>query len=1033
MISASMPLDQQWKAALDLEHRGPPDLFESADDVKGTLYAPAVRTGLNRIGLAAFFCVSGVPTIAIRRSEHYAPDEVQRIHGALWNQGLASVFVDITDATVRVFSLARACAGTDVAQLEEQCLIESLDAATWALRRLPAVVSGAETGRLWCENPGYFRPNERIDAVLLHNLEVAHDRLQALGLPADQAQAALIQTMFIAYLEDRAIIDSSYIHRATDAAYDSWSDLLGAGDTHALECLFDELRDNFNGDLFVAPCSFSETGSDARLSVEQLEILARFRVGKEEMVASGGGQLRFWGYDFRYIPIELISAVYDKFMSRDQASQENTRAFNTPMFLADTVLSSTWSFLSEAQKENGTFLDPACGSGIFLVKCFQRLCQHRRETTSEGYAIPWDDLVSIVRRIHGRDINATAVRISTFSLYLALLEQVAQADPRNRLAPERLLPSLWNRRLVLRDFFDNRGSDRTHDVIIGNPPWASRRGGYESAIHWSHENGFPLPAKELAWAFTWKSASALSGGGVVAFLLPAMGFLHSQSGTSIDARKRLFTETRVQMVADLSDLRMQLFPNSSHAATLVVLSKQPSGVESPYEFAYVAPKADPNLASRRFIPVSNSDKALLRSSEVASNPRLFKERLWLRAPEATLFRYLSGLPRMSSLIERNQSQSGSRGWIVGRGFEAWNEQSSVVPKASSTVGRLCHLPTRRITALKVDVGELEPWKSHLVRRRGFEQGFRDIRILVPGGIATSKGRLRAAYMEEPLTFRHSVIVVTAPDSEEDTAKFITAYLNSRLAVWFAFHGTASFGAERPRVNMTELLRLPLPFPDDHADPARARKVRDQLIRQVDEFVPKASNDLTATQAREDRMLCIDSLTYEYFGLNDDEIALVEETVEYTLPALQPSRSAFPKLWTPTRLKDRRCYADTLKNRMAGWFVDARPPSVRLIARNEDFAIVELSIEPGRGTYTYHEDDQLRYSVALKKLAERLNRPVAGNFLLTPDVRVFAGQKLYLIKPLQRRFWLRSAAFADADAIAIDLETIRRNDQDSKLA
>ena len=1024
-----MPLDQQWKAALDLQHRRPPDLFEDADDVKDTLYAPAVRIGLSEIGLAAVFCVSGVPTVAIRRSERYAVDEVQRIHGALWNQGLASVFVDITDATVRVFSLARVCAGTDIAQLEEQCLIESLDAATLALERLPTVVSGAETGRLWRENPKYFRPNERIDAVLLNNLEVAHDRLQDTGLTADQAQAALIQTMFIAYLEDREIIDSGYINRATESAYDSWSDLLRAGDTRAIERLFDELRDNFNGDLFVAPCSFSENASNARLSAEHLEILAQFRAGKEEMVMTGGGQLRFWGYDFRYIPIELISAVYDKFMSRDQTSQQNTRAFTTPMFLADTVLSSTWSFLSDAQKENGTFLDPACGSGIFLVKCFQRLCQHRRETTGEGNGIPWDDLVRIVCRIHGRDINPTAVRISTFSLYLALLEQVAQADPRSPLAPDRLLPSLWNRKLVNRDFFDSRETDRSHDVIIGNPPWASRRQGYESAIHWSQGNGYALPAKELAWAFTWKSTGDLNEGGIVAFLLPAMGFLHSQSGPSINARKRLFTETRIQMVADLSDLRKQLFPDSAHSATLIVLSKRPSGLESPYEFAYLAPKADPNLACRRFVPLSSIDRALLRSSEIAINPRLFKERLWLRAPEATLFRYLSGLPRMDSLIERNLNQSGSPRWMVGRGFEAWNEDSSTAPTVSSIVDRVRHLPTLRVTPLKVNVAGLEPWKSNYVRRRGFEQGFRGIRVLVTGGIKTPRGRLRAAYVDRPMTFRHSVIVVTAPEGEEDMAKFITAYLNSRLAIWFAFHGTASFGAERPRVNQTEIVRLPLPFPNDLADPARARKARSELIRLIDEFVPRGTYELNVSGSGEDPLLRVDRLTYEYFGLNHDEIALVEDTVEHTLPALQPPRNAFPKLWMAARLTDRRIYADSLRNRLARWLIDAHPLSVRLIARNDDFSIVELSIDGDRGSYAYREDDQIRFSVALRKLAERLDQPVSGNFLLTPDVRVFAGKKLYLIKPLQRRFWLRSVAFADADAIALDLETLRWNRKD----
>ncbi len=39
----------------------------------------------------------------------------------------------------------------------------------------------------------------------------------------------------------------------------------------------------------------------------------------------------------------------------------------------------------------------------------------------------------------------------------------------------------------------------------------------------------------------------------------------------------------------------------------------------------------------------------------------------------------------------------------------------------------------------------------------------------------------------------------------------------------------------------------------------------------------------------------------------------------------------------------------------------------------------------------------------------------------PDFRIFAGNHLYLVKPARRRFWLRSAALVDADAIALDLQ------------
>ena len=47
----------------------------------------------------------------------------------------------------------------------------------------------------------------------------------------------------------------------------------------------------------------------------------------------------------------------------------------------------------------------------------------------------------------------------------------------------------------------------------------------------------------------------------------------------------------------------------------------------------------------------------------------------------------------------------------------------------------------------------------------------------------------------------------------------------------------------------------------------------------------------------------------------------------------------------------------------------------------------------------------------------------------PDFRIFIGNHLYLVKPTQKRFWLKSSALADADAIALDLhDAAFRNDR-----
>ncbi|SEH67207.1 hypothetical protein [Magnetospirillum fulvum] len=89
-------------------------------------HAPAIRAALNEMGLSAIFCVQGVPTVAILQADHYDRDAVVDLHGALWNQGLASLLLVIAEDTLRAFSLARTPLRDPGDAFETRCLIDSL-------------------------------------------------------------------------------------------------------------------------------------------------------------------------------------------------------------------------------------------------------------------------------------------------------------------------------------------------------------------------------------------------------------------------------------------------------------------------------------------------------------------------------------------------------------------------------------------------------------------------------------------------------------------------------------------------------------------------------------------------------------------------------------------------------------------------------------------------------------------------------------------------------------------------------------------
>lgn len=1008
MISAGQtrPLGQTWKKRLNLVARATPEFYETADEAGDAPHAGAIRTALRDLGLSAVFCVQDVPTVAILSVEEYDRKAVADLHAALWNQGLASLLLVISGHTVRAFSLARIPYSGDNEDFDHRCLIKEFDAVSNALE-LKNIIYAVESGRLWEEYANRFRYSERIDHVLLGNLTESHKRLCEAGLDFDEAQILLIQAMFIAYLEDRKIIGSKYFLSASRDLAGRFSELLETGEVGPLSRLFKKLREDFNGDLFVSLCSFEAEDRSPRLKASHLEILSRFRSGRVEM-RGHFNQNRFWGYDFKYIPVELISAVYDRFLGEGRRARG---AYYTPMFLADTVISQVWDVLSPATRDKGHFLDPACGSGVFLVRLFQRVCGHWRGKR-KSRTIRWKSLLSILSRLRGVDIDAAAVRVSVFSLYVALLEEVDPPDLQRLVDRGRFLPKLWGETIRAQDFFAVGPDDIKADVLIGNPPWSRHKGQNHPSVKWSGREDFPMPMRQEAWAFAWKSLQHLREGGTVAFLLPAMGFLHNRSQTAVAARKRFIRETGIVRIINFCDLRCQLFESAVNPAALIIYGPRIHNT-GPYKFDYWAPKANPNLKTKRLITLSSADKSRIDSSAAETEPRIFNFRLWMSDPEAKLFGYLSRFPKIKDT-----------GWKVGQGFKPAKEER--LPdvhyrrKQSDIVAGTPHLPISDFRPLFLANDQLSPWKNGIVHVEGFEEGFKKgSRVLVPRGVKTSRMRLRAAYVEDSLTFRDIIYSFAVPPGEKRRAKLLTALLNSRLVSWFAFHAVASFGSERPEVKQSELLGFPFPSPEDMPERERSRSAEDALVSLIDREMESVSSDFQLKNQRDGVFEDIDRYAYEFFCLSDEEIILVEDTVEKIIPAVQPSQSSFPDIWKSSSHDDRQTYAETLVRKMNEWFDDGLTVRARLEARNEDLSVLRLSLHEKRTNSQYVENESSSLEKVLSKLFRAMPH-LPGNFQLIPDLRIFIGSDLYLVKPSQKRFWMKSVALSDAHSIALDL-------------
>ena len=1024
-------LSTEWKDRLDLTLRGASELYEDPGDVGRSPHAGAIRATLEDLGASGVFCVQDVPTVVIVELADYDRRRVVDLHGALWNQGLATLLLVLSADTVRAFSLARTPV-SDEGFFNARCLVRQLDAVTDALA-VRNLIYAAESGRLWQEHAEFFRSAERIDQVLLDNLTVAHEGLQSDGLSAAGAQALLMQTMFIAYLEDRGIIQPEHVLEATSGVSNTFVSLLESTDTNGFYGLFARLRKHFNGDLFVAPCAFDAKDPRDRVRRTHLARLARFRSGYEEMRPDRGGQLRFWGYNFKYIPIELVSAVYDRFLGQRKVEQQTRGAYYTPMFLADTVVGSLWDVLPDRTKTHGSCLDPACGSGVFLVRLFQRRCEHWRQT-HRSRTIRWDSLLAMLTKLTGCDIDHSAVRVAVFSLYVALLQEVDPPDIQRLMERGRLLPDLWGRTLRAEDFFDASEENLQADVIVGNPPWASRRAPDRSSVTWCEKHNVPMPGNEAAWGFVWKSLRHLRTDGVVGFLLPAMGFLHNHATVAVEARDRLARVARLLRIVNFADLRFQLFEGAVRPAALMIFGRC-KAKDPGYRFDYWVPKADLNLRMGRVITLSSADKGSVTSRQIREDPFVFKRRLWMNDPEAKLFGYLASLPSLGERVLEfrkvyRKIESFADRWVVGNGFKPVNDEKLVKKgydvERSGVIPNVRYLPIGGFRALAQDwehLGTFKDGHEGLVHRKGFERGFEGPRVLVPRGIRTAHRRLRASYVDVPLAFEDILLAVSVPAYESTEAKLLTALLNSKLLFWFTFHGTASFGSERPEVKQSGLLRLPFRPPADLD--AEGRAAAEELVSVVDEARERATQHFMLQSGNGDLLSRLDHPCYRYFGLGEEEVAVVEDAVDNVIPVVQPHRGASVDLWRVADGSDRESYASTLVGSLSPWFDENAAINVALEARNDDLALLRLRLVDRARREAYKEKNVQDVGQALRRLAGQIDVPLPGNFQLVPDFRLFAGDSLYLVKPLQRRFWLRSAAIADADAVAADLQDAGR--------
>lgn len=363
-------ISPSWIEQLDLADKKAPEFFQSFDELlatqSGVAQAHVMRRAWKDLELDGILYQDKSPYVYFKEVSCIDSGEMRKLHRMLWNQGIAPFLVVVSPDEFYIYSSLTLPARKDEEIDDDDRLVEVLSRTADVLE-LRQFARSLQFSEFFRKKPQSFNPDLRVDRYLLKNLEAARKRLHkpVKGVLSDLKiiHALLWRTIFISYLTDRQIIDSRYFEKI---GAEKVENLLQIFEKFSPEIskrllynLFEQLKQDFNGDLFEGDLS-TESQSIQNFHIETLKGLLH-----GDDLGNGQLSLGFWVYDFSVIPIETISGIYERFLEAEDLNQKRgSGTYYTPRFLAEIVLDvALEKFTSLLDKR---FLDPACGSGIFL-------------------------------------------------------------------------------------------------------------------------------------------------------------------------------------------------------------------------------------------------------------------------------------------------------------------------------------------------------------------------------------------------------------------------------------------------------------------------------------------------------------------------------------------------------------------------------------------------------------------------------------------------------------------------------------------
>lgn len=1014
------------------------------------------------LGAETIFFVSDFPTVLffkldidIDADTEKIEEEIRQLHLKTWNTGRAPVFFVALPGELRVYSAYQKPVQDPKEWRTTNRWLKKVELITQVSKLQEFSRPNIESGHLFQQMSKDFNRDNRVDQWLLKNLRSLREKLEGMNLEKREYVHSLIgRSIFIRYLEDRKVLVEEYFSDeaiSKTGKYKRFTDvLISKKDTYNL---FYKLRDDFNADLF--PLSEEE---EKIIQVNDLHLLSDFLLGKstEDQL-----DLFFWAYKFDIIPTELISTIYEEFYD-EHGGEEDKGTHYTPTTLVDFVLSQC---LTTKKLDAGArVLDPACGSGIFLVEALKRMVYHEciRQNVDR---LPREELIKILTdRVVGVDINPAAIQVAAFSLYLAFLNFLEPRDIRKHKKLPKLVfdisqpdsgKNLFNadiffltpaertelhKRLKRKKQYKGRTDDKymsnqpvlplkdfQFDVIIGNPPWGADDSSCKQlATKWCKVFRYPVGFKELSQCFIWRVRRLLSHGGEIG-LLVSSGILFKHAHKSKDFREQWLKQNRIRAVYNFAHVRHVFFHKQKKEAIapFVALFFSPNFAEETEKniqntISYVSIKRCEFIEQLQAVIIDKTDLRKARQSQFLANDWLWKTLIWGGARDVELIGELKTCyPPLTEIAADH-----GRGYQEGGGKKNMHTDKLEVEFELQT-----DMFNENLDFTKLYI-PIEPRNIHKI---GQPIVFKGPRLLIKRGVSRSGikfGEIQARLAYDPFAFKNSIIGVRLDSLSDEKRKVLLGIVRSSLAKYYHFLTCSTWGFWHYEIHVEEHLSMPVRFPDN-------LNLQNRIIIAVEQITYTNKSPISSEIDYRKWLMMQDKLdeaVFDLYELSDAQRDLVRDLCQVKLEFFY--KGVKSKASKPPTVDMLTQYCDAFKE---VWHERLMSKGKELETRiyaplNGRLCGMSFELKDLKAANSYNPiNDNLEWKLWFGRLSKSLRKEYSAGIYIDRIVKQLSESSMFIVKRTKQFLWTRSQAREDAYELLTEVFKLEWHRDETKIS